>query len=229
MRKADAAEAKILAGRMRRADAAEAKILAASEAYTAAMKCAAFALLLWGGFWVSAAAQCVPTAKTHQRWDVKTRATPTSVTTQATTVADMIAEDVPTVAGLPDTEISNSDEQTVFALTGYVMLAKRAPDDCDIHMEIADKPSTTAPRVVVEVPPTLPDVQSQLIAMLALKKGTKTFTKATAPQLHFQGYGFFDLSHRATSGGKKGHNHGSARVATLLEIHPLWGIVRATP
>lgn len=57
-------------------------------------------------------------------------------------------------------------------------------------MEIADRPSTVAPRVIVEVPPTLPDVQAQIITMLALKKGTKTFTKATAPQLHFQGYGF---------------------------------------
>ena len=63
--------------------------------------------LLWPA---AAVAQCVPTAKTHQRWDVKTRATPASVTTQATTVAEMIAQDIPTVAGLPDTEIPNSDE-----------------------------------------------------------------------------------------------------------------------
>jgi hypothetical protein len=53
--------------------------------------------------------------------------------------------------------------------------------------------------------------------------------RLTAPQLHFQGYGFFDLSHRVKSGAKQGHAHGSAHVATLLEIHPVWGIVRATP
>lgn len=193
------------------------------------MRRAAFAILLLGSGCVPATGQCVPTAKTHQRWDVKTRATPSSVTTQAMTVADVIAEDIPTVSGLPDTEIPTSDEQTVFAVTGFVMLAKRAPDDCDIHMEIADTPSTTAPRIIVEIPPTLPDVQTQLITMLALKKGTKTFTNTTAPQLHFQGYGFFDLSHRVKSGAKKGHAHGSVHVATLLEIHPLWGIVRATP
>jgi hypothetical protein len=173
--------------------------------------------------------QCVPTAKTHQRWHVKTRPTPHSVSTQATTVAEMIAEDIPTVTGLPNSEIPNSDEQTVYALTGYVMLAKHAPDDCDIHLEIADTADTTAPRVIVEIPARLPHVQSQLIALLSLKKGTKTFTDATAPQLHFQGYGFFDLSHRVKTGAKQGHNHGSAHVATLFELHPVWGIIRATP
>ncbi len=47
---------------------------------------------------------CQPTAQTHQRWAVKTRPTPSSVTTQPMTVASMIAEDVPTVSGLPNAD-----------------------------------------------------------------------------------------------------------------------------
>ncbi len=88
--------------------------------------------------------------------------------------------------------------------------------------------SATAIALIIEVPPTLPNVQAQIISLLALENGIKTFTKTTAKQLHFQGYGFFDLAHRVAS-GTKGHAHGSAHVTTLPQIHPVWSVVRTTP
>lgn len=174
-------------------------------------------------------AQCVPKSGSHQRWTVKTRPTPTGgVHAVTVTVADLIARDIPHRTDHPDTVLMGTDEETVFSLYAYVLLAKCSGDDGDIHLEVADTPRATAPRVVVEIPRRLLTEQGTAAELLGKAKiGTTPipFSATTAVRLHFMGYGFFDLSHAAKDFRKAGNgSHGSAKVKTILELHPVFGV-----
>jgi hypothetical protein len=184
---------------------------------------------------------CHPTTNNHERWSVKTRSTPHAPISPITiTVAKLIAMTVPSVTGTPNHVLTGTPEENVYSLNAYVMLIKRSPDDCDIHLEVSDTPDPKAPRVIVEIPPTLPAEQQHVVAFLGLtdvSTNGKTFTVTTAVRLHFVGDGFFDLSHAATSGVKEGQGHGSYttkttggvakrvyNVRTILELHPVFGV-----
>ena len=145
------------------------------------------------------------------------------------TVAQLIAEDIPTIQGLPNTPVAGTDEDTIYHLTAFVMRVKLSTDDCDIHMEVADTPDPAAPRIIVEVPPTLASVQNlvaRLLGRATIPTGGKTYTATSAVRLFFMGYGFFDVSHLTNDGNKAGHNHGTAHVATILELHPVFAVMR---
>jgi hypothetical protein len=190
------------------------------------------------GFWLP---NCTPTTKNHERWPVKTHKTPKEVHAREITVAGLIAEDLPAVTGLPNTSLAGTDAENLYAWTAFVMLVKRGSEDCDIHMEVADTADPSAPRVIVEVPPTFPPDQARMAKLLGLKTisaSGKKFTAANAKQLHFLGYGFFDLPHHASGGDKTGESHGSFHTVTkngkktsiyndktILELRPTFGIL----
>lgn len=192
----------------------------------------------------AAFSSCTPSTTHHERWSVKTRATPPApVAATPITVAQLIAITVPARADAPDSPIDdNGVEHTIYSLSAYVMYAKRSADDCDIHLEVADVPNPIASRVIVEIPPTLPDVQDAVVAYLGI--GTLPFAGLSfhthnAVRLHFLGFGFFDLSHAAEDDGKAGQGHGTYRsrvvhqrkvraynVKTILELHPAFAVGR---
>lgn len=198
---------------------------------------------------------CKAKTDKHERWEVKTRTPPTSPSAKPIDVGDLIDNyEIPQkslyknlkkgLKGYPDETIPGTAEETVFELTGYVVLAKLAPDDCDIHMEVAESPSMTARRVIVEVPPTLAAEQQQVLTLLGVDRlGTKTnpFPLAQIEKNHFtfEGYGFFDLSHHAAGGAKEGQSHGSYHIVTkagkkvriwnvktILELHPVFSMIK---
>ena len=95
-------------------------------------------------------------------------------------------------------------EKKLYKLTGYIMLSKISPDDCDIHMEIASSPDTAADRIIAEIPNTSEycSVQTQIFDAVKAKLNKKLRTSARKfdpstgfIKLTITGYAFFDQSH----------------------------------
>jgi hypothetical protein len=196
-------------------------------------------VLFSGSAW--AQLPCTPTTENHERWPVKTRDVSPNFVDDVKTVADVIRWVVPHVSGWktmpPETLIA--DENTRVTVSGYVLLVKHADDDCDLHVEIAGSKSATAVRIIAEVPPTNPHLQMETLTVLGLSTldpGSKHLYDAkNAPHVEISGLAFLDVSHqlalkdknghtRTMAELKKGNNHGTARVGTLWEIHPVGAI-----
>ena len=95
---------------------------------------------------------CSPSVEKEKqhRSEMKHRAIPTGdIKPTLVSVNDMLNWDVPKN---PRGEMSDPRELQVFTVEGYVIHAKLAPDDCDVHMEIAATNDDKAPRVIVEIP-----------------------------------------------------------------------------
>ena len=172
----------------------------------------------------------------HDRQETKNRAMPLSISSVSTaTVGKMTKWRIFTHDKSNEPGHLYDREKKLYKLTGYIMLTKISPDDCDIHMEIASSPDTSADRIIAEVPNTNEycGVQKQIFdavkAKLNKKLGTtgRRFDSSTGfIKLTVTGYAFFDQSHYSYSNPKKGHGHGSSHVATIWEIHP---VVRVVP
>jgi hypothetical protein len=137
-----------------------------------------------------------------------------------------------------DTLLPGEDRNV--SLTGYVFLIKHAKDDCDLHLEIAGTRSAAGRRIVAEVPPTDPEMQVatlKLLGLAGLSPGSqRVYEAADAPHVTISGLAFLDVSHQLTlvdkktgkkrsiAQLKKGNKHGTAKVATLWEVHPVVSI-----
>lgn len=152
---------------------------------------------------------CTPTVEKEKqhRSEMKHRK-PGSGTSTNVTVTDMLNWEIPKQAR---GEMSDPRESQIFTVEGYVIHAKLSPDDCDVHLEIAATNDENAPRVIVEIPNDSGYQDAQKVAVNA--KGKK---------IALTGYPFWDSAHWAKADPKKGHNHGSAQVGTLWELHPAW-------
>jgi hypothetical protein len=156
---------------------------------------------------------CSPTVEKEKqhRSEMKHRKIPTEQTKPTfVTVTDMLNWDIPKN---PRGEMSDPRESQVFTVEGYVIHAKLAEDDCDVHMEIASTNDESAPRVIVEIPNDRGFEEAQKLAINS--KGKK---------VSLTGYPFWDSAHWSKADQRKGHNHGSAQVGTLWELHPAWKV-----
>lgn len=190
--------------------------------------------LVFAGTCLAQTAKC-PCGETqgvnHERQETKDRAMPApGAHASSTTVAGMTKWKIFTddLSNEPDHVYTR--EKKLYKLTGYIMLAKISPDDCDIHMEIASSPDTAADRIIAEAPNTSEycEVQKEIFGAVKAKLNKKLGTTARRfdPSTGFikltvAGYAFFDQSHYSYSNPKKGHGHGSSHVATIWEIHPV--------
>ncbi len=162
---------------------------------------------------------------THVRMAVKNRPLPPQGaidSAQALTVAEALtwqAPDPPPEKS-PTATTLVPQEQHLRTLVCYVRLAKRSPDDCDYHLEVADVRGGERNRMICEIPNTTEycGLRAELLKALGLKKlsSKRTFGKDRAPRLSITGYPFFDIAHASPK-----HHSGSKDVATSWELHPV--------
>jgi hypothetical protein len=179
----------------------------------------------------TAAAQPCTTSTHHERWKMKNRA---AVDTEpgTSTVADILQWPVPAVANWRQAADGPllPQEHLVVEVTGYVRLVKISPDDCDLHIQLADSPTQDpAPQLIVEIPLTQPQARQELAQLLgfAPTKKAKRLKGAAAIKIAATGWVFLDLSHATNPPTKAGHAHGTADVRTLWEIHPVFKVEAA--
>jgi hypothetical protein len=148
------------------------------------------------------------------------------------TVQEVIAEAVPSGASQPgfrthDAPLDARESQLV-TLKGDLWLVNKEPDDCDLHLEIsAVGGSQSDDRIIVEIPqgPQFVAARNALLQALAAKNVKLSHTPLTKSiPVQVLGFLFFDAWH-FTANNPRGHSHGSAEVATLWEVHPVYGIV----
>jgi hypothetical protein len=163
----------------------------------------------------------------HFRWYMKTRPAPSTFHALEATVADMLAVNLPPTAAKRAEVPVYMIEKSIIELTAYVRLVKLSPDDCDIHIQLSDKPDGHGPQVIAEIPGNQPEARLALEAIVGhIVTGPRIFEGDTAPRVKLTGWAFVDLqhAHKLAEWDKKGHAHGTDAVATLLEVHPVFKV-----
>jgi hypothetical protein len=182
-----------------------------------------------------ALASCVPGTDPDRqnRGEMKHRALPMSLSGAiGTTVNEMLQWPPPSVVGQPGVRDSDAPidprEQMLYVTTVDVVLAKMADDDCDIHLEVtAPGAGEDADRVIVELPQGAQyEPMRQGLADLLGRRGRGFGRSTLDPPLRLQiaGYAFFDVHHACSRDRQRGCTHGSARVGSLWELHPVVGL-----
>jgi hypothetical protein len=182
-----------------------------------------------------ALASCVPGTDPDRqnRAAMKHRALPPTLAgAVATSVAEMFQWAPPATLGQPGVRDSDGPidprEQVLYVTTVDVVLAKMADDDCDIHLEVtAPGAGADADRVIVELPQGAAfEPMRQGLADLLGRRGRGFGRAPLDPPLRLQvaGYAFFDAHHACSRDRQRGCTHGSARVGTLWELHPVVGL-----
>ena len=102
---------------------------------------------------------------------------------------------------------------------GYLQTVFFRTSDCDLHMEISDTPSKSAPRMIVETPGTSEYCSPRATLFADLEKRGITITNLNQELPHpllveTVGVAFRDQSHAVWFA------RGSDQVATLWELHP---------
>jgi hypothetical protein len=177
---------------------------------------------------------CRPTTPkgSQQRTQLKHRAPVTTAPTK-TSVAEVIGWKLP---ALNDPAVKRSSdpidprERKVFTLRGDIWIAKTEGNDCDYHVEMsAPGGSEDDPRIIVEIPRESKDVRKALIKALKdagqgdLASHEELKISKSVP-VTVTGFGFIDGYHWSKKQPKIGNHHGSANVATLWELHPIFDL-----
>lgn len=138
-----------------------------------------------------------------------------SITPQEITVNTILGW--PQDTDLPTTQPRTGRELQLFHIAqAYLQSANIMGNDCDIHFEISQTSSKTAPRVIVETPidseycPARKNIQSQLAQHGFTLDATFGRELPTPLLVDVLGVAFEDFE----------HNRGSAQVATVWELHP---------
>lgn len=178
--------------------------------------------------------QCSPTTPkgSQARTKVKHRTNSTG-SAATTTVPAMIGWNVP---DLSNSAVRRSNtplegEERTITLTGSLWRVKLEDNDCDLHLEMSNSgASDAAPRVIVEIPQENAALRNRLIKAV---KDAGLGDLAGKPSLDFgaplpitvTGLAFVDATHWNKNSPKKGKEHGTAAVATLWELHPIFDFV----
>jgi hypothetical protein len=178
---------------------------------------------------------CSPTTLlgSQQRSKLKHRKPMTTVPTK-TTVADVIAWAVPSTLSDPTVKRSpqpiDPRERKLYTIRGDVWVAKTEDNDCDYHVEMsAAGGSKDDPRIIVEIPQERAAVRAALNKALNdsgqgdLENHQELELKKSVP-ITVTGWGFIDGYHWSKKQPKIGNHHGSAKVATLWELHPVFDL-----
>jgi hypothetical protein len=117
-------------------------------------------------------------------------------------------------------------EKKVVSVTGYAWVIKLSDDDCDVHIEMSEKNSKNAKRIIAEIPNTSDYCQlhnritEDLVSKFHLNKKKdyrfdKTDNGGKPIKLTVTGYLFWDSGHPTNK------NHGTKQVGSVWEIHPV--------
>ena len=179
---------------------------------------------------------CGETQGKHIRQDVKNRSIPSSLNpARETSPTEMIKSwKVPSQTYNRRPDGTYPREDTLMKLTGYLRLYKLSPDDCDYHLEIAVNDRADADRIIVEIPNTKEycDLRQAFLNDLQEICGVEATTKyefkgtEEPPVVTVIGFPFWDTAHWSKKhlNDQKGTGHGSKKVMTLWEIHPVVSI-----
>ena len=121
-------------------------------------------------------------------------------------------------------------ESSVLTLKGDLWAINIEPNDCDFHLEISDVGgSANDDRVIVEIPqlPRFVAARNALINQLhAAGVALHKRTILTNPiRVQVLGFAFYDAWHFSAANPLRGNKHGSPKVGSLWEIHPVWAII----
>lgn len=167
----------------------------------------------------AALCSCKPTHITKDDWRIefKNNSLPNSEPT-ATTVAAILQW---REGAEPAARSARSGRELVLyrISTAYLQTVFFRASDCDLHLEISDTPSKSAPRMIVETPGTTEycSPRATLFADLERKGITITDVNQEIAQpfpVEVMGVAFRDQAHPIW------FSRGSDRVATLWELHP---------
>lgn len=177
-------------------------------------------------------ARCVPETlpERQNRAAMKHRPLPlTLVGAFATTVDEMLQW--PPAQGLGERGARDSDdaidprEEALYVADVEVHVAKLSDDDCDLHLEVsAPGAGPDAQRVIVELAQGAAyDAMRYGLADALGRRGRGFGRSAISPPLRARvgGYAFYDAHHACARDRQRGCSHGSARVATVWELHPV--------
>jgi hypothetical protein len=120
-------------------------------------------------------------------------------------------------------------EKKRIKVTGYAWIIKLSDEDCDIHIELSADNKKSSKRIIAEIPNTTEycDLHKRVMNDL-----TNKFHLNPKTEYHFDqkdnggkplmitvmGYLFWDSGHPTN------HNHGSKKVGSVWEIHPVWSL-----
>ena len=115
-------------------------------------------------------------------------------------------------------------------LKGELWRVNVEANDCDFHLEISGiGGSQSDDRVIVEIPqgPKFVAARNALLQALTANGVKLKAQTPLATPLHVQvlGFSFYDAWHFSANDPQRGHGHGSAQVAALWEIHPVFAII----
>jgi hypothetical protein len=177
-------------------------------------------------------ARCVPDTlpERQNRAVMKHRPVPYSLASAfGTTVEEMFTW--PPAEGLGERGARDSDraidprEEALYVLDVEIHVAKLSDDDCDIHLEVsAPGGGPDAPRVILELAQGEAYDGMRYGLADALGRRSRGFGRSpVSPPLRARvgGYAFYDAHHACSRDRQRGCTHGSARVASVWELHPV--------
>ena len=119
-------------------------------------------------------------------------------------------------------------ESEAFTVEGDLWRVVVEANDCDLHLELsAPGAGVATDRVIVEVPQVAAyaAVRQAFLTELARRGATVGGPALQRPvRLRVTGFAFYDGFHFSNGDPQRGHEHGSAFVGTLWEIHPVWRV-----
>lgn len=121
-------------------------------------------------------------------------------------------------------------ELQVVTLKGDLWRVNVEANDCDFHLEISGIGGGKGDdRIIVEIPQGPNFVAARNALLQALKvNGVKLKAQTPLAQpipVQVLGFSFYDAWHFSSNNPQRGHGHGSAQVASLWEIHPVFAII----
>lgn len=136
------------------------------------------------------------------------------MTGQDTSVATILGWDIGSDPAF-DAPRSGVENQMFHIAQAYIQFIWLVPNDCDIHMEISDTPSKTAPRMIVETPidssycPTR-EAEVDGLSRYGAQVSNGGFETQQGIPADVVGLAFRDFN----------HERGTQHVATPWELHP---------
>ena len=125
-----------------------------------------------------------------------------------------------------DENIVLNNEKRMVAVTGYAWILKISDEDCDIHIELSETNDKNAKRIIAEIPNTSEYCQLHTRVLNDLVNKFKLNKKqdyrfdisdngGKPLKLTVTGLLFWDSGHPTN------HNHGSEKVGSIWELHPV--------
>jgi hypothetical protein len=110
---------------------------------------------------------------------------------------------------------SDTPEDSIYNLKGYMWFVKREGNDCDLHIEIGGK-SGNGTRIIVEVPTENKKVQKKILDKMEKQSLSLNKHFVSGLPVMVRGVGFYDASH------EPGTNHGDEHCNRYSwELHPV--------